>query len=71
MRRAGVEVSAPLADRYGPIVMAAGAGNQRLYIVNGLDLVVVRQASGVLRALRGGGEDWSDAAFLRALLSRA
>jgi CubicO group peptidase (beta-lactamase class C family) len=67
-RRAGVDVSAPLAERYGPIVMAAGAGNQRLYIVNGLDLVVVRQAGGVLRALRGRGAEWSDAAFLRALL---
>lgn len=48
--------------------MAAGAGNQRLYLIPERGLVVVRQADGVLRALRGRGPDWSDVEFLRRLL---
>lgn len=70
-RAAGIEVDTAMSDRYGGISMAAGAGNQRLYLVPGLDLVVVRQATGILQALRrrNSGPEWSDAEFLRALIS--
>lgn len=50
------------------IVMAAGAGNQRLYLLRRRGLVVVRQASGIVDAMIGRGPEWSDAEFLRALL---
>lgn len=50
------------------IVMAAGAGNQRLYLLRRRGLVVVRQASGIVDAMIGRGPAWSDAEFLRALL---
>jgi len=68
-RNAGVEVDARLEERFGPVSMAAGAGNQRLYVIPEQRLVVVRQATGILQALRGrqGGPRWSDAEFLRAL----
>ncbi len=70
-RGAGVEVDARLAERFGQISMAAGAGNQRLYLIPGLQLVVARQATGILQALMGRarGPRWSDAEFLRALLA--
>ncbi|MBU1324768.1 MAG: serine hydrolase [Alphaproteobacteria bacterium] len=48
--------------------MAAGAGNQRLYLIPERDLVVVRQADGIVEALRGRGADWSDVEFLVRLL---
>lgn len=50
------------------IVMAAGAANQRLYLLRRRGLVVVRQASGILEAMAGRGPVWRDAEFLRALL---
>jgi hypothetical protein len=48
--------------------MAAGAGNQRLYLVPDRDLVIVRQADGILASMAGDRTDWSDAAFLRLIL---
>jgi CubicO group peptidase (beta-lactamase class C family) len=64
-RMSGVEVDATMSERFGVIRMAAGAGDQRLYIIPALDLVVARQASflGMRFTPR-----WSDAEFLRALL---
>ncbi len=61
---------APELHRLDPVSMAAGAGNQRLFLVPRLDLVVVRQATGILAALSGRdtGPRWSDDEFLRALL---
>jgi CubicO group peptidase (beta-lactamase class C family) len=50
------------------IVMAAGAGNQRLYLLRRRGLVVVRQATGILEQLRGQRSGFTDAAFLTALL---
>src|SRR5262249_8428009 len=41
-RMAGVEFDAAMSERFGAIRMAAGAGDQRLYIVPDLDLVVAR-----------------------------
>lgn len=69
--RAGID-----ADDFGrlgglDIRMAAGAGNQRLYLIPERELVVVRQADGVLRALRGRGPTWSDVEFLTRLLGTA
>jgi CubicO group peptidase (beta-lactamase class C family) len=69
-RNTGLEIDAALSQRFGSISMAAGAGNQRLYLVPALDLVIARQASGILQALmrRDSGPRWSDAEFLRTLL---
>jgi CubicO group peptidase (beta-lactamase class C family) len=50
------------------LVFAAGAGNQRLYVSRELKLVVVRQAEGVLAALAGRGEQYSDVELLNRLL---
>jgi len=47
------------------VVMAAGAGKQRLYIIPSRGLVVVRM--GPVR----GGRQFTDLAFLRALLGPA
>lgn len=68
-RGAGVEIDPSLSARYD-IVMAAGAGDQRLYLVRGEGLVIVRQATGILQALRRRRRDnaWSDAEFLRLIL---
>lgn len=66
-----VDVDTSLTRRFGPISMAAGAGDQRLYLLPELDLVIVRQASGILRALRRAGRErnpWSDVEFLRLAL---
>ena len=65
--RAGLEAAPQeLADE--DVVMAAGAGNQRLYLLRRRRLVVVRQASGILEAMAGRGPVWRDGEFLRALL---
>ena len=49
------------------LVIAAGAGKQRLYVSRDARMVVVRQAGGVRRALRGEQTDFSDAEFWRRL----
>lgn len=51
------------------LVMAAGAGDQRLYISRSLKLVVVRQAEGILQALLGQRSAYSDAEFISLLLT--
>lgn len=55
--------------RLPDVRMAAGAGNQRLYLVPERDLLIVRQADGILRQARGQGLLWSDADFLNLLLT--
>ncbi|MBY0447165.1 MAG: serine hydrolase [Hyphomonadaceae bacterium] len=65
---AGVNASTTGGFEQEDIVMAAGAGNQRLYLLRKRGLVVVRQAGGILESLRGQGPTWSDAAFLSRLL---
>jgi len=67
-RRSGLgEEGASVAAR-ADVRMAAGAGNQRLYLIPAHDLAVVRQASGIGRALRGDDAGWSDADFLALVL---
>jgi CubicO group peptidase (beta-lactamase class C family) len=68
-RMAGVDVDPALSERHGTIAMAAGAGDQRLYIVPDLELIVARQADHILAGMFArGARRWSDAEFLRALL---
>lgn len=55
--------------RLPDVRMAAGAGNQRLYLVPERDLLIVRQADSILRQARGQGLPWSDADFLSLLLT--
>lgn len=50
------------------MMMAAGAGRQRLYVIPAADMVVVRQANRVNAAMRGQAPDWSDAAFVSIAL---
>jgi hypothetical protein len=50
----------------GDLFMAAGAGNQRLYIIPSMRLVVVRQTGRILEGRRG--RQFSDVDFLLALL---
>ena len=49
-----------ITDEAKDLFMAAGAGNQRLYIIPSLDLVVVRQAQ---------FGSWDDREFLTRLLT--
>lgn len=70
--RAGLDGAdgASLADE--DVVMAAGAGNQRLYLMRKRGLVVVRQAKAILAALQrpsASAESWSDAEFLHLLIA--
>jgi CubicO group peptidase (beta-lactamase class C family) len=67
--RAGVDASTIGAEALKQdIVMAAGAGNQRLYLIRSKKLVVVRQANRILQAARPRGDDrWMDGEFLELL----
>jgi CubicO group peptidase (beta-lactamase class C family) len=61
--RAGV---AALDDLREDVRMAAGAGDQRLYLIPRRELVIVRQANQILRGMRARGDArWNDAVFLR------
>jgi CubicO group peptidase (beta-lactamase class C family) len=52
------------------LVYAAGAGKQRLFVSRSLNLVVVRQATGILQSLAGQRRsEFSDAEFLSLLLT--
>jgi CubicO group peptidase (beta-lactamase class C family) len=61
-----VDIDARGAARLGDVRMAAGAGDQRLYLMPERELVVARQAH--FRGMRMSPR-WSDAEFLRLLLS--
>ncbi len=69
--RAGISEASFGEDLFAEdIVMAAGAGNQRLYLLRRRGLVVVRQADGVMEGLlRRRRVEWSDAEFLRRVLA--
>lgn len=57
------------ADALPPdMVIAAGAGDQRLYVIPSRRLTIVRQAKiDLLALMRGAGSGWSDADFLSLL----
>ncbi|WP_395778434.1 serine hydrolase domain-containing protein [Aquidulcibacter sp.] len=66
--RSGVAGEAVSLSGLGKLYMAAGAGNQRLYLLPEQDMVIVRQADGIAQSLRGGAGDWSDQKFLSLIL---
>lgn len=66
--RSPIDASAAALAGLPTVTMAAGAGDQRLYLIPDHDLVVVRQATGILAGRRRGGPVWSDADFLRLVL---
>lgn len=67
--RSPIDSSASALAGLPAVSMAAGAGDQRLYLIPDRDMVIVRQADGILARLRGRGTDWSDADFLRLVLN--
>lgn len=67
--RSPIDSSASTLAGLPAVSMAAGAGDQRLYLIPDRDMVIVRQADGILARLRGRGTDWSDADFLRLVLN--
>lgn len=66
----GTDITDPAANLPLDMVVAAGAGDQRLYVIPSLGLTIVRQArldiSAILVGERG---RWSDAHFLKLLLA--
>lgn len=69
-RRYGMgEEAAEIAQQGEDIRAAAGAGDQKLYLLPDRDLVIVRQSRAVPLALRGRAPQWSDLDFLRLVLS--
>ena len=67
--RSGIDVDPDKLSRLPDVRMAAGAGDQRLYLIPERDMVVVRQADGILGAMRGVRSGWSDPDFLALVLS--
>lgn len=66
--RSGVAGEAVSLAGLGKLYMAAGAGNQRLYLLPDQDMVIVRQADGIRESMRRGAGDWSDQTFLSLVL---
>lgn len=68
---ASTDIGRRAAELPRDLVLAAGAGDQRLYVIPSRGLVIVRQARLDLAALGPGADPatkWSDADFLRLLL---
>lgn len=64
------DITDSAADLPADMVVAAGAGDQRLYVIPSQGLTIVRQAHLDMRALLAGEKgSWSDTRFLRLLLS--
>ena len=63
--------AADIAHQGEDIRAAAGAGDQKLYLLPDRDLVIVRQSRAVPLALRGRAPQWSDLDFLRLVLAEA
>lgn len=59
---------AEMAERGEDIRLAAGAGEQKLYLLPERDLLVVRQSRGFGTALAGFVPGWSDTEFMRRVL---
>ena len=66
------DITSHAAELPADMVVAAGAGDQRLYIIPSLRLTIVRQAKLDIAALAAGKKgDWSDWRFLSLLLKPA
>ena len=68
---ARLDLGAHAAELPRDLVIAAGAGNQRLYVAPSCGLTVVRQAAfdpATALAARREGDGWSDHAFIKPLL---
>lgn len=70
LMRAMASITEISQDRSIPsdLVLAGGAGDQRLYVIPSRQVVVARQADGILGSLLGRRSDWSDREFLRLVL---
>jgi CubicO group peptidase (beta-lactamase class C family) len=65
------DIAVHAAELPSDMVVAAGAGDQRLYVIPSLRLTIVRQAKLDLAALAGGKRsDWSDWRFISMLLNK-
>ncbi|ALJ16411.1 serine hydrolase domain-containing protein [Sphingopyxis macrogoltabida] len=65
------DITVHAAELPADMVVAAGAGDQRLYVIPSRRLTIVRQAKLDLMALAAGRKsDWSDSDFLALLLAR-
>lgn len=66
---ASTDITSPDAGLPGDLVVAAGAGDQRLYVIPSRGLTIVRQARLDLDALLAGEKsNWSDRHFLSLIL---
>ena len=66
--RSGIDGDAIGQAAHGEdIVMAAGAGDQRLYLFRKRRLVIARQANEILRAMAPGSLKWRDEEFIKLL----
>lgn len=66
------DITEHASDLPSDMVVAAGAGDQRLYVIPSRRLTIVRQARLNLAALAGGRKsDWSDWRFLSMLLNKS
>ncbi|HVY88928.1 MAG TPA: serine hydrolase domain-containing protein [Hyphomonadaceae bacterium] len=66
--RAGIDGEAiGAAAQNEDIVMAAGAGDQRLYLLRKRGLIIVRQANQILRSMGPFATKWRDDEFLKLL----
>ena len=65
---AGTDLGKRATELPADIVTAAGAGDQRLYVIPSLRLTIVRQAKlDIAAVMRGEKSGWSDADFLKTL----
>jgi len=66
----GTDITDPAAKLPADMVVAAGAGEQRLYVIPSLRLTIVRQARLDMSAILAGEKSrWSDAHFLSLILA--
>ncbi|MDX1948787.1 MAG: serine hydrolase [Pirellulaceae bacterium] len=68
LMRIAQDLAGPKSEFLSDLFFAAGAGDQRLYISRKLEVVVVRQATGILAAITGRREGYSDKEFLARLM---
>lgn len=68
---AATDITDAAANLPADMVVAAGAGDQRLYVIPSLGLTIVRQARLDINTILAGGKSrWSDAHFLSLILPK-